>query len=56
MIGTLDIEDSTKIIKVHIMIGDSRSSWAEECKIVLEYNIRVRRVESNNNYKKRETE
>ena len=44
MIGTPEVDDSTKRMDAHAMIGNKRSSWAVSCKILLEDNTREKGV------------
>ena len=53
MVGNLEAEESIKIIKGHDMVGESKSSWVVTCKWLLENNIKVHRVKSENDYSKR---
>ena len=49
-------EDSTKRMEDHAMLGESQSSQAETFKRLLEDNIRVHMIKSNNKYRKRQIE
>ena len=54
MIGTPEAGDSTKIMDSHAMIGNTKSSWAVTCKILLEDNIREQGFKSYKKSNKRE--
>ena len=56
MIDTLEPFDCTKIMEAHAMVGESKSSWTITYKKLLEDNIRVHGVKSENKYSKRKTE
>ena len=56
MVGIQEVDDSTKIMEAHAMVGASKLSWVTKNKILLEDNIRVHEVKSYNKYDKRETE
>ena len=56
MVGTLEAEDSTKIMEAHAMVGDSKSSGEITYKKLLEDNIRLHGVKSEGKYSKREME
>ena len=49
MVEMPEAEDSTKRMKAHAMVGESKLSWATTYKELLEDNIRVHEVKS---YKK----
>ena len=49
MVEIPEAEDSTKRMKAHAMVGESKLSWATTYKELLEDNIRVHEVKS---YKK----
>lgn len=54
MVGPLETKDSTKITEYLAMIGESKSSWCETYKNLLEDYVRVKGVKSNNKNWKRE--
>ena len=56
IVGNPKAEDSTKRIEDHAMVGESQSSQAETFKKLLEDNITVHMIKSNNKYRKRQIE
>ena len=54
--GTPEVDDSTKRIDAHAMIGNEKFSWAVTCKILLEDNIKEQGVKSYRESNKRESE
>ena len=55
-IGTPEVDDSTKRMDVHAMIGDKKFSWAVTCEKLLEDNIRKQEFKSYKKSNKREAE
>ena len=56
MVGTLEAENNTKIIEVHTMVGEQQSSWVGTFKRLLENDIIVYGVKTNNKNRKRKKE
>ena len=56
MIGTPEVDDCSKRIKVHLMISNVHYSFAEECKRLCECSDRENRTKGYSKYKKREAE
>ena len=55
MVGTPEVDDSTKRMKSRAIVEDKKSSWVVTCKKLLEDNIRVHGVKYCNKHGKRET-
>ena len=52
VIGTPENDDCKNRINNHVMIGEKTFSWEVACKILLEDNIRVNRIQSYKKYSK----
>ena len=54
IVWTPEVNDTKNRMEVHSMVEVSKSNFAEQCKRLLKYDIRAKKVESKNKYRKKE--